>query len=152
MAYWENWRNHPILLSFLFSLLNALDKGMGKWTKYASQKSEFYPWLCGDYLCDSVQINWLLWVSISSSWKSLRRVLFTLVALKYSGRTSAFTWKRLPGKEKSAWVGEERFLQNQTQVTFLLTKRIFMQKAFQMSLKQSRNESEMLNVCFFSIF
>lgn len=28
------------------------------------------------------------------------------------------------------------FLQNQTQVTFLLTKRIFMQKAFQMHLKQ----------------
>lgn len=31
---------------------------------------------------------------------------------------------------------ERRFLQNQTEVTFLLTKRIFMQKAFQMSLKQ----------------
>lgn len=140
------WRDHSILFPFLFLFLNAVDKGMGQWTKHASQKSEFSPWLCGDGLRSR---HWPLWVSISSS-------------VKWGGgtclpggppvpsRTSASTWEKLPGGKVN--LSGRKEVSFKIKVTFLLTKRIFMQKAFQMTLKQSRNESETPNVCFFSTF
>lgn len=95
------------------------------------KKSEFSLWLCGDGLRSSQLTS----VGLSFLFcKMKRRDLFALVAHQYPSRTSASTWEKLPGGKVSLSGRKEGSFK--IKVTFLLTKRIFMQKAFQMSLKQ----------------
>ena len=134
-ACWENCgETIPFFFLSCFLCLNAVDKGMRQWPKYASQKKWVVLltlWRLPGWLN---QVSWPLWVSASSS--PFSGESFTWVAHHCPGRTSASTWEKLPGRKEVSLSEERGFLQNQTKVTFLLTKRIFMQKAFQMSLKQ----------------
>lgn len=87
------------------------------------KNSEFSPWLCGD------QVSWPLRVSVSFS-------------VKGRGGTCVPWWptstpvepQHPPGGKVGLSRRKEGFFN--IKVTFLLTKRIFMQRAFQMSLKQ----------------
>lgn len=125
MACWENCgETIPFFFLSCFLFLNAVDKGMGQWTKHASQKSEFSPRLCGDGLRSS---RWSLWVSVSSSVK-WRGGACLPSGPPVPSRTSASTWEKLPGGKVSLSWGKR--VPSKSKLLFCWPKEFLCKKHF----------------------
>lgn len=148
MACWENCGETILLYSFF-----PLSKCSGTVIKICKSKNRGSN-LDSDGLCRSDQVSWLLWDSVSSS-KSRGGACFPWWSLSTQPECQHPPGQELleEEEEERAWAQEDMVPSKSHPSYFFVDQKNFYAKSISNEFKtQSRNESEMPNVCFFSTF